>query len=111
MFSDNEEDHQGELTIDELKFLGWGKKFPKKSSREILYESLAEEYEHLKRVHNAELANLAICVRYNAKTRSSEYRKFVKHANKKWYTLNRFFMLEEAFIYPIDSNQWLLFCA
>lgn len=111
LFSDNESDHKGELSIDELKFLGWGKNFPKKSSREILYEALEEEYKHLKRVHSVDLANLAISVIYSHKSKSSVYQKFIKHRDGRWYTLNSFFMIEEAYIYPTDSNNWLLFCA
>ena len=108
-FADDESDHEGELSIAELKFMGWGVHFPKKTSRQILYDTLAEEYSFLKRAKRSDDANMAINVEYIASKRCSRYKKYIKHCDGNWYTLNDFIRVVKVNVEPIPSNNWLLF--
>ena len=108
-FADDESDHEGELSIAELKFMGWGVHFPKKTSRQILYDTLAEEYSFLKRAKRSDDANMAINVEYIASKRCSRYKKCIKHCDGNWYTLNDFIRVVKVNVEPIPSNNWLLF--
>ena len=108
-FSDNESDHEGELSITELKFMGWGVHFPKKTSRQILYDTLAEEYSFLKRAKGSDDANMAISVEYIASKRCSRYKKYIKHRDGNWYTLNCFIRVVKVNVDPTPSKNWLLF--
>ena len=106
-FTDEEVDHEGELPMDELKFLGRKLERPTK----VMRENLIDEYSHLKRVRKskANTANLAISITYNSKRKSSVFRKFVKMSDGEWYTLNSHLLMQKVSIKPVDSKEWLLF--
>lgn len=106
-FTDEEVGHEGELPMDELKFLGRKLERPTK----VMRENLIDEYSHLKRVRKskANTANLAISITYNSKRRSSVFRKFVKMSDGEWYTLNSHLLIQKVSIKPVDSKEWLLF--
>ncbi len=106
-FTDEEVGHEGELPMDELKFLGRNLERPTK----VMRESLIDEYSHFKRVRgeNANMANLAISITYNPQKKSSTFRKFVRMSNGRWYTLSIHLLKQEVYIEPTDSKEWLLF--
>ena len=106
-FTDEEIGHEGELPMDELKFLGRNLERPTK----VMREALIDEYSHFKRVRgkNANMANLAISITYDPKRKSSTFRKFVKFSDGRWYTLSTHLLKQEVIINPTDSKDWILF--
>ena len=106
-FTDEEIGHEGELSMDELKFLG--RKLERPTN--VMRENLIEEYSNFKRVRKSKenTANLAISITYNSNHKSSVFRKFVKMSNGYWYTLNCHLHMQKVYINPVDSKEWLLF--
>lgn len=105
IFSDGDIEHEGEMAIDETKFLGHNFELP----TEAMKKDFIHEYGADNQVLTIEEANLAIWVRYDTERKCSVSNKFVCLSNHKWYILNRLFFWEKITIRIENAEEWLFF--